>query len=140
MNNPRRNVRNMPYRRRQDGINAGDRSKIEEILGTVGTTLAQAARLPMGAIQFGMVVFAASLLAIVRSMYSYNWYAVASVRNPNLANRGFASFTEEEAYRDLRFHLNQLPDVMQYLRIPAVVHLPFQSPYCGTLIIIVCLI
>ena len=127
----RRNVRDMPYRRRHDGLNAADRSRLKDLCNLIVSTLGQAVQLPMGMLQFGLLLFVASLIAIVQSMYDYNWHPVVSVRHPLICNRGFNSFTEEEAYRDLRFHLNQLPGIMRYLRIPTIVTLPFQSPYNG---------
>jgi len=109
----------MPYRRRQDGINAGDRQDERESWRIIASMMGIIGILPMGGYKMYLLGILATLLIAIRALHLYDWLPVPPI-DPANRNRGFNSFTDEEAYRDLRFHVYDLPKILRLLRIPVV--------------------
>jgi hypothetical protein len=111
----RQNIRDMPYRRRQDGVCSLDRLKELAIWKLALFLLTLAQNLPQSPFSYFLHIFGVILVQLATNARLMLWRAV----DPN--NRNIASFSDEDAWRDLRFRLVDLPILFRLLRFPAYI-------------------
>ena len=122
MANTRRNIRDMPYLRRQDGFSALDRLKELAIWRIALSLLTMARNLPPSLYTFYLYCFGVILVRMASNARRMVWQAVDPV-DPRNNNRTIASFTTTECWRDLRFENSHLPELFTLLRFPGFVEL-----------------
>ena len=136
MQAPALNVRDMPFRRRHQGVNSMKRLQEQKILDLIQSVLGVLVVFHGDAYSISVLVgIIVLLITAVKSINFYQWNPVAPI-NPVNRDRLFNSFMDEVAYRNFRFHVHDLPDLQAYLGIPNVFRLPTVSPYNGKFILL----
>ena len=123
MNNGRRSVGGMPYRRRHSGITVLESLQEVKLWRTLVVLLNICILLPAGMMKMAMVQLCVAIMNKAQSMRTLAWNALDPINHQH-CNRGINSFTEEECYRHLRYRKADLYILLTKLGFPNVVVLP----------------
>jgi hypothetical protein len=116
----RRDVRDMPYRRRHEGMSVLEKGAEWKLWATIATMLQLCVALPAGLMQLAVYQFIVLMIGHAAAMRAAAWNPLEPINKDN-SNRGIDSFTEEECYRDLRFRKADLPGLLDKLGFANVV-------------------
>jgi hypothetical protein len=112
-----RNIRDMDYRRRQYGLTVLERVTEVRLWSVVVALFAAASVIPHSPQKTIVIAVSLIVMSVAHGMREH----IARLLDPidrTHRDRGIASFSEEEAYRDLRFHLRDLPIMLEKLAFP----------------------
>lgn len=116
----RRNVRNMPYRHRQDGLTPLERVEEYRLWQIVLNLLTVYVVYPVGAVKDAILALAVIVLMRAQSLR----HLIAGSLNhidKNLSNRGIDTFSDEFLYRHMRFRRSHLIILLAKLNVPNVI-------------------
>lgn len=111
----RRDIRDMPVRRRHLGMTVLQRMDEKKLYALILLGLSMAVNFPAWRIH--LVGLATALILIAQYIRTVLWPPLLPV-NPANKNRLINSFTDEECYRDLRWYKDDFHDLCQKLQIP----------------------
>lgn len=114
----RRPIRQMPRNYRHFGLCAAEVAEKRELMALVGLLCAAIPAVPAGG-NLRYVLLTTLVVVIQMLIRLLAVYGFAHLRvNPANNNRGFASFTEEECWDDLRFRKSDLPRFFRLTGFP----------------------
>ena len=113
-------IRNMPYRRRHDGLSVGEIYDLELLIKFINQLIRLIANVPNGRARYVLLYIVLVLLFMVLKVLSFQRNEVVKVNRRN-KNRLFDSFTEEECWHNLRFRKPELQKLFILSNFPAVV-------------------
>ena len=113
----RRAIRDMPYRRRHEGLNPGELEVEIKLWQSIVVLLTMLFYIPVYARPL-VVNFITTLLAAVAHI-RFKVYNALDPINPENKNKLIGDWSDEECYALLNFRREQLYEVMHYLQIPA---------------------
>lgn len=111
------NIRNMGVRRRQFGLTVLERVTEFKLWIVIVALLAVAAAMLPGRQRTTVIAVSLIVMSIARGMREHVARLLDPI-DPTHRDRLIGSFSEEEAYRDLRFHLCDLPIMLRKLGFP----------------------
>lgn len=117
--NERRNVRDMPFRRRHEGITVLERLEELELWTTIVCLLQVAVVLPAGIIKQAMLLVVQIMMETGFNMRSMLWGGLTPI-DTAYSNRNIDSFSDEFLYRHMRFHKDDLHKLYEHIGIPHV--------------------
>lgn len=120
MNQQRRNVRNMPFRRRHDGLSVLERLAESKLWMTILTMLQICLMLPLGFLKVAFCQMCIALVAQAAQVRQLAWNPLDPISKEH-ADRGIDSFTDEDSYRHLRFRKPELQSLLHHLGFPDMI-------------------
>ena len=121
-NNDRRNIRDMPTRRRYLGMTIIERMDERRLYALALSILTIVVHLPAFQIR-PFLLLGTLLITIAHLMRTVLWPPLMPV-NPRNRNRMINSFTDEECYRDFRWYKHDLHELCDMLGFPMQVVMP----------------
>ena len=115
--NVARNVRDMPYRRRHQGLTALERYNLSELISNAIQVLTVSLFIPVGFAWHAFIFIGVGMLAIARDTRLTAWNALDHVDETN-RDRLIDSFTDNECWIHLRFRRVELHRLFALLNFP----------------------
>lgn len=130
MTNTRRNIRDMPVRRRHDGMTVLERMAETRLWKTIVTMLQVTLLLPIGFMKVVLVHFCLLLIGEALSMRRAVWNPVDPINLQN-SNRTIDSFSDEECYQTMRFRKAELFVLRDKFNFPPLIVLENGTSFTG---------